>query len=172
MTPTHLLGASAGLGLALALGACSGPLHTFRAGCTTSPAPGLYEVIARECENPLDETDYCPLTQYIEIAPSEVYGVPDGHYALAFWYAEERDSTEYSYEADTLRGYCLTSSRFVLAENVEAEGSLILRDGVPVEYHFVSYTDASHSRLLFRIHFSLAQIPRTPALDRRLRIVH
>ena len=154
----------------LVLAACAGSNHAVRDGCDRAPKPGLYEVVARECENPLQETDYCPLTQYIEIAPSEMYGVPGGPYSLAFWYAEQRQSSEYSYQADVLHGRCLSAERYVLERGAESEASLTLREGVPLEYNFLGYTEPPNRRLLFRMRLTLQPVLRSPELDRRLHV--
>lgn len=164
------LGLSVVLGIVVMLQACGEAAHTLRAHCNVRPRPGLYEVVARQCENPLQETDYCPLTQYIEIAASDVYGVPDGPHALAFWYAEQRESPEYSYQANVLRGRCLDAEHFLIEKDAEAEASFTLHAGVPTAYAFVGYTDNTRRKLLFRMRLSLRPVQRTPVLDQRLRI--
>jgi hypothetical protein len=172
MTASRRASPGARMVLALTLGACSQSLPTRPADCRFSPVPGLYQVDGRECENPLQETDFCPLTQYIEIAPSEMYGVPNGRYSLAFWYAEHRDSAEYSYEAHALRGRCVQPDQYRVEHDAEGTGTLTLRARVPVAYDFVSHTGGTPNRLVFRMHLSLRPVVRTPTLDRRLQIVH
>jgi len=54
--------------------------------CCAVPRSGLYEAIDRQCENPLQETDFCPMTQYLEIASGATFDVSDERRVLAFWF--------------------------------------------------------------------------------------
>jgi hypothetical protein len=100
-------------------------------------------VVDRECENPLQETDFCPTTQYLEIASGEMFDVSDEPRVLAFWFAEQRASAEYANQVHGLRGHCEASNRYVLQRDSLGEAWLTLSNGAPV-----SRTPELNKRLL------------------------
>lgn len=140
------------------------------ADCAIAPQPGLYEVTDRRCENPLGQTDYCPLTQYIEIASSQLFDISNDSNVIAFWYAETRDSTTYANEVNVLHGRCEDAHRYLIEHDSDGDAGLLLERGVPVEYWFEGYTQRMPRQLMFRMHLFLRQVARTPELDRRLHI--
>ena len=52
----------------------------------------------------------------------------------------------------------------------ESEASLTLREGVPLQYNFLGYTEPPNRRLMFRMRLTLQPVLRTPEIDRRLHI--
>jgi hypothetical protein len=136
---------------------------------SAEPSSGLYEVTDRKCENPLQDTDYCPLTQYLEIAPSGMFGIADGPRVLVFWYAEARDSAEYANEVRILRGRSECDGRYLLQKDSHGEAWMTLEHELPVEYGFVGYTQHTPRKLLFRMQLSLRQVTKTLELAERLK---
>jgi len=157
------------LPFALALACCATP-QAKQVRCSEQPASGLYEVRERACENPLNETDFCPLTQYLEVADGAVFGVPADPRVLVFWYAEERASTEYAYVVWPLHGRCSDEARYVVDRGLQASAWLTLRNGTIREYAYERFTSDDRSKLMFRAHFWLAAVARTAELDQRLHV--
>jgi hypothetical protein len=138
------------------------------AACEVEPTPGLYKVSKLSCDNPLEETDFCPLTQYIEIRSAADFGVQDAPRVLVQWYAESAQAAEYASVVESLRGHCTDEHTYVLHPGGQGRAWLTLRAHVPIEYGYETYTNEQPSKLLFRSSFKLEAAVRTPDIDRRL----
>jgi len=99
-----------------------------------------------------------------------MFDVSEGSRVLAYWYGEARESPEYGNEVHVLRGHCEKDGRYLLERDSEGEAWLTLDRGIPVEYHFVAYTQRVPRALLFRMQLSLHQVARTPEIAKRLHI--
>jgi hypothetical protein len=170
MSLMHSLGAAL-VGSALcSLTGCIQTPTMLNEGCDSAePRSGLYEVTGRNCENPLQDTDYCPLTQYLEIAPSGMFEIADGPRVIVFWYAETRESAEYANEIRVLRGRGECDGRYRLQKDADGEAWMKLEHGLPVEYGFVGYTQHTPPKLLFRMQLWLRPVTKTPELAERLK---
>jgi hypothetical protein len=150
--------------------ACGGTARLTRKTCALRLTSGLYEVSSRVCENPLDETDLCPLTQYIELGDGAAYGSPQDAKVLVYWYAERRDASDYGYEVRALHGRCIDSGTYAEDGAQTSTRLLALSNGTIRTYAYEGYTSADRSRLLFRARLELTPVDRTAELDRRLHI--
>jgi hypothetical protein len=127
-------------------------------------------VAGRHCENPLQETDYCPLTQYVEIATGDAFGVADEPKVIVQWYAERAESAEYAYVVERLSGRCVSDGKYSMEHDATGDAWLLLRASVPTEYGYDSFTDNDRKRVLFRARYALEPAVRTAEVDRRLHI--
>jgi hypothetical protein len=126
---------------------------------------GLFQVTDYVCENPLGEVESCPVMRYLEIAPGTDFGIDESRRVIAYWYADDDTSANYSSQVWDLGTRCTEDGRLLVEKSDSGETTLKLRGTRPFDYEQVSYTDRQPRKLMFRVRASLHQIARTPEHD-------
>lgn len=159
------------LGLAvLALG-CGPQQRPAHSDADHLPPMGLYSVVERECQNPFDEPDDCPLMAYMELTHMVLPGGAERSAVVIFWFAPQETLTMYTEAVWQLRGRFEGEEKYVLHDEGAVRDWLVVAGPDIREYDLESFTTDERREIRLRSRLSLIKVERTPELNAALRIL-
>lgn len=135
------------------------------------PPLGLYRVVDRRCENPLNEPQNCMRIAYVELAHSKVAHLAPHPAVLIFWLAPDDAQSDFTYETWPVYGRFTSPDKYLLHDEGSVRDWLVVREGAIHEYDLEAFQTDQRREIRVRSRLSLEPIPRTPDLDRRLQLV-
>jgi len=156
--------------VAMMLLACTKPAQVVPSPVSPSPSGGLFKVVDRYCENPLDEPDNCPLVEYVELTRSTLPSLAQHPAVLIFWLGPQPGLPDYTYEVWPLDGRFVSREEYVLHDEGAVRDWLVLLGGEPREYDLESFKTEQRREIRLKSRLSLQRAARTPAIDSLLRL--
>jgi hypothetical protein len=149
---------------------CAKQAELARPTSNLSPSMGLFKVIDRECENPLDDPDNCPLIEYVELTQSTLPSLRQHPAVMIFWLGPQPALPDYTYEVWPLRGKFVSQDEYVLHDEGSVRDWLVLRGSEVREYALESFRTKQRRDIRLKSRLSLQKATRTPELDKLLRL--
>jgi hypothetical protein len=154
------------VGIVFAL-ACAGRQHSEQ---TLSPREGVYAVVSRDCDGPVDENQDCDRVRFIELVRGKFHGVLNNQLAIVEWLGE-KETGPLIYQARPLRGRMTGADEYLIDaakdDESEARESFLLAGDVPKEYRCQRQETRAAARTTIRTSFRLALVARDAVLAKR-----
>lgn len=134
------------------------------------PPMGLYSVTERECQNPFNEPDNCPLMAYVELTRIVLPGDAEQSPVLIFWLAPQETLPMYTEAVWHLRGRFVSEDKYFLHDEGSVRDWLVVDGSELREYDLESFRTDERQEIWLKSRLSLRKVERTPQLDAVLRI--